>query len=109
MKAIKYLAFSALALIGSAPAFGSTVYTYVNSTGTNSYEAIFTLDSLGVGGTGDLTVQLINLQTSPVDDTGEIAGVNFTLSGTPGAITTPTSYSGGQVATANSNGTLTQV
>jgi hypothetical protein len=84
-------------------AYASTSYTFVNNSGSNSYEAIFTVSS------GDLNVQIVNFQSAPGDDTGLINGVKFTLSGTPGTISTPTSYSGGEVADANTNGTLTQV
>jgi len=106
MRYLRSFALPALAIIGSASAFASTSFTFFNNSGGNSYEAIFTLDSLGAGNTGDLTVQLLNLQTAPADDTGLISGVAFTLNGTPGTILKPTSYSGGEVATPNSNGTL---
>lgn len=95
--------FAALTILCASSACASTVYTFVNSSGSNSYEAIFTVSA------GDLNVQIENFQSAAGDDTGLISSLLFTLSGSPGTITTPTSYSGGEVADANSNGTLTQL
>ena len=98
-----------LSLAVSGTCTAATIYTFVNNSGSNSYQAIITVDSLGAGGTGDLTVQLVDLQTAPVDDTGLISSMRFTLSGTPGSIVNPTSYFGGPVVYANSNGTVTKL
>ncbi len=98
-----------LALLSVSTAFGSTAYTFTSNSGSNSYKVIITVDSLGIGGTGDLIVQLINNTAASTNaaDTTMLSGVYFTLSGSVGALNTPTSWYSGTSSSDTSDPVVT--
>lgn len=117
MKMLTLKLFALAAFLNVTSAFGSTSYTFNSNSGSNHYSVVITVDSLGIGGTGDLIVQIMNLSpaTTNAADTTLISGVFFTLSGTVGSIGSPTSYYSGSSSAAtndpvvnlNKNGTYT--